>query len=216
MAWCLQAACRYLSRSWPGSLSLYGVTGPQRVQSYWMCHLFVGDRLWTRCAIVWGVQGSILSPRMMTSSNGNIFCVTRPLCREFNGHRWIPLTKTSNAELWCWNGWINNRDAGDLRRHCAHYYVTVMGRFRSDLGCAPVVARHSPFQLTRPPYKNIWRPSISRYWYRTFQQSYAHSLVHFVFWLPDDIFQCIFFNEKFEFQVKFNWSLFLRVQLTIF
>ena len=24
------------------------------------------------------------------------------------------------------NGWINNRDAGDLRRQCAHYDVTVM------------------------------------------------------------------------------------------
>ena len=38
---------------------------------------------------------------MMTSSNGNIFCVTLPLCEEFNGHRWIPLTKASDAELWC-------------------------------------------------------------------------------------------------------------------
>ena len=24
------------------------------------------------------------------------------------------------------NGWVNNRDAGDFRRHCAHYYVTIM------------------------------------------------------------------------------------------
>ena len=38
---------------------------------------------------------------MMTSSNGNIFCVTGPLCGEFTGHRWIPLTKASDAELWC-------------------------------------------------------------------------------------------------------------------
>ena len=27
----------------------------------------------------------------MTSSNGNIFCITGPLCVEFTGHRWIPL-----------------------------------------------------------------------------------------------------------------------------
>ena len=32
----------------------------------------------------------------MTSSNGNIFRVT--------GHRWIPLTKASDAEFWC--SWI--------------------------------------------------------------------------------------------------------------
>ena len=29
---------------------------------------------------------------MMTSSNGNIFRVTGPLCGEFTDHRWIPLT----------------------------------------------------------------------------------------------------------------------------
>ena len=38
---------------------------------------------------------------MMTSSNGNIFRVTGPSCGEFTGHRWIPRTKASNAELWC-------------------------------------------------------------------------------------------------------------------
>ena len=38
---------------------------------------------------------------MMTSSNGNIFCVTCPLCGEFTGHWWIPLTKVSDVELWC-------------------------------------------------------------------------------------------------------------------
>ena len=38
---------------------------------------------------------------MLTSSNGNIFRVTGHLCREFTGHRWIPRTKASDAELWC-------------------------------------------------------------------------------------------------------------------
>ena len=36
----------------------------------------------------------------MTSSNGNLFRVTGPLCGEITGHRWIPLTKASEAELW--------------------------------------------------------------------------------------------------------------------
>ena len=40
------------------------------------------------------------SSLMMTSSNGNIFHVTGPLCGEFSGHRWIPLTKASDADLW--------------------------------------------------------------------------------------------------------------------
>ena len=38
---------------------------------------------------------------MMTSSNGNIFRVTVHLCGEFTGPRWIPRTKASDAERWC-------------------------------------------------------------------------------------------------------------------
>ena len=35
------------------------------------------------------------------ASDGNIFRVTDHLCGELTGHRWIPLTKASDAELWC-------------------------------------------------------------------------------------------------------------------
>ena len=70
---------------------------------------------------------------MMTSSNGNIFRVTGALCGEFTGHRWIPHTKASAAELWCFllsapwiNRWVNNREAGDLKRHIAHNDVILM------------------------------------------------------------------------------------------
>ena len=38
---------------------------------------------------------------MMTSSNENVFRVIGPLCGELSGHRWIPLTKASGVELWC-------------------------------------------------------------------------------------------------------------------
>ena len=37
----------------------------------------------------------------MTSWNGNIFRVTGPLWGESTGHRWIPLKKACDAELWC-------------------------------------------------------------------------------------------------------------------
>ena len=70
---------------------------------------------------------------MMTSPNGNIFRVTGPLCGEFTGHRWIPRTKASDAELWCFlwsalwiNGCENNREAGNLRGHRSHYDVIVI------------------------------------------------------------------------------------------
>ena len=62
---------------------------------------------------------------MMTSSNKNIFRVIEPLWGESTGHRWIPLTKASDADLF-YKRWTNNRDAGDLRRYRAHYDITVM------------------------------------------------------------------------------------------
>ena len=61
---------------------------------------------------------------MMTSSNGNIFRVTGPLCGEFTGHRWRRALIFSLICAWT-NGWVNNREAGDLRRNRAHYDVTV-------------------------------------------------------------------------------------------
>ena len=69
---------------------------------------------------------------VMTTSNGNIFRVTGHLCGEFIGHRWIPHTKASVADLWYlliryWiNGWVNNREAGDLRRYRVHYDAIVI------------------------------------------------------------------------------------------
>ena len=38
---------------------------------------------------------------MMNSSNRNIFHVTGPLCGELTSCQWIPCTKASDAELWC-------------------------------------------------------------------------------------------------------------------
>ena len=43
----------------------------------------------------------LYSLTMMTSWNENIFRVTGQLCGQFTGHWWIPRTKTSDAELWC-------------------------------------------------------------------------------------------------------------------
>ena len=46
-------------------------------------------------------QTASITRDIITSSNENIFRVTGPLSEQFTGHRWIPLTKASNAELWC-------------------------------------------------------------------------------------------------------------------
>ena len=56
---------------------------------------------WTWASLRLQSQNWPLLWHTMTSSNGNIFHITGPLWGEFTGHRWIPLTKASDAELWC-------------------------------------------------------------------------------------------------------------------
>ena len=42
------------------------------------------------------------------------------------GNRWIPHTKSSDGELWCFLCWVNSGEDSDLRRHRPHHDVTVM------------------------------------------------------------------------------------------
>ena len=99
---------------------------------------------------------------MMTSSNGSISSVTSPLCGEFTGHRWSPLTKTGDAELWCFlsictwiNNWVNNGEAGDLRRHRSHFVVTVMD---ADMGQQALICSelHVKSVLWLIFYGHVW------------------------------------------------------------
>ena len=62
---------------------------------------------------------------MMTSSNGTIFRITGPLCGEFTGPGEFPAQRPVTICAWI-NDWVNNREAGDLRRHRGHYDVNVM------------------------------------------------------------------------------------------
>ena len=72
----------------------------------------------------------------MTSSNLNIFHVTGHLCGEFTGHRWIPRTKASDAELWCflWSALNKRLDKQSwgwwFRTPSPHYDVTVMNEYQ--------------------------------------------------------------------------------------
>ena len=48
-----------------------------------------------------------------------------PVTGEFPAQR--PVTRGFDAFFGAWiNGWVSNREAGDLRRHRAHYDVSVM------------------------------------------------------------------------------------------
>ena len=87
------------------------------------------------------------------------FEFTGPLRGEFTGHRRIPLIKGQ----WCgalifssicaWiNSWVNNREAGDLRHHRAHYDVIVMQHsFSADGGAMSQVTSPMSHWLPRQP-----------------------------------------------------------------
>ena len=69
-----------------------------------------------------GDMWSGASHNMMTSSDGNFLRVNSPVNSPHKGQGRGALMFSF---IWI-NGWLNNGDAGDLRRHSAHYDVTVM------------------------------------------------------------------------------------------
>ena len=65
---------------------------------------------------------------LLALSEGN-----SPVTGEFPAQR--PVTRSFDVffDLRLIEGWVNNREAGDLRRHRAHYNVTVMIKLRDAL-----------------------------------------------------------------------------------
>ena len=68
---------------------------------------------------------------MMTSSNGNIFRVAS----HSAGNSPVPGESPTN-------GWVNNREAGDLRRYRAHYDVIVKFQVARDYSPIPQFQTH--------------------------------------------------------------------------
>ena len=84
-----------------------------------------------RNASVWSMEGSrdlTWWRHQMETFSGllALFSGNLPVTGEFPSQR--PVTQSVMFSLICtWiNGWVNNRDAGDFRRHRTHYDVTVM------------------------------------------------------------------------------------------
>ena len=62
--------------------------------------------------------------------------------RDSFQHFHHPRSPVDSPSVCAWpNGWANNRDTGDLRRHCTHYYVIVM-------------------------YENLQRHTVSNVWWK--------------------------------------------------
>ena len=107
------------------------------------------------------------------------------------------------------NGWANNRGAGDLRCHGVHYDATAL----ECNGCWRVTDRQWPWYCL--DVVNVSPSSV-------FINSFLYvSLTH---WGRDKMaaisqttFSSAFSWMKiYKFRLGFHWSLFLRVQLTIF
>ena len=147
--------------------------------------------------------------RMMTSSNGNIFRVTGHLCREFTGHKGQWRGSLIFFFYLCLSKRLSKQArGGDLRRHRAHYDVTVMGT--AVLPVMSYIFKSHDYQLFiviqygRPDHLKH-RSASSVNTLRPIQDGW---------YFPDDIFKCIFLNKNIRISIKI-WSLFLGVQLTI-
>ena len=106
-------------------------------------HGFFGNILFTAHPLSPNIY--ILFNDMMTSSNENIFRVTGPLCGEFTGYRWIPLTKASDAKFdvffdlslnkrlskQSW-GWWFETPSRSLWRHFNEYVMLLCVRDQSN------------------------------------------------------------------------------------
>ena len=106
---------------------------------------------------------------MMASSNGSIFCLTDHLWGGSTGHRWIPLTKASDAELWCFfylylnkrlnkqsRRWWFETSPHSLWRHCHGIMACPCLTPRQYLNqCWRIV--HWRLRKTVPWYSYDWR-----------------------------------------------------------
>ena len=98
----------------------------------------------------------------------DIFRDTSFLCGEFTGHQWIPRKR---PETWSfdvffdlrpkkrlskksWGDWVNNREAGDLRRHHAYYDVTVVPFVNSFTYCGLITLNAVTLLFLNPSWCN--------------------------------------------------------------
>ena len=114
-----------------------------------------------------------------------------PVTGEFPAQRSVTRSFDVFFDLRLNKGWINNVEAGDLRRHRTHYDVTVMlTKPSAELG----IDAYSRLSIALTHWGRVRLDAISQ---TTFSSAF--------YWM-----------EMYELRLKIHWSLFLRVQLTLF
>ena len=103
------------------------------------------------------------SIHMMTSSNGNIFRVTGPLCVEFPGEfpTERPVTRNFDVFFDLRLNKVNNGEAGDLGRNRGHYDVSVMNKLKLS---SPCVKQYYPSDMVISRRTNCWCESGIALW----------------------------------------------------
>ena len=98
---------------------------------------------WTTEDLVYG-KGINVNHYMMTSSNGNISAllalgwgIHRSTVNSPHKGQWRGALMFTLICAWT-NGWVNNRETGDLRRHQAHYDVIVIEKKCQKMSSHPM------------------------------------------------------------------------------
>ena len=108
------------------------------------------------------------------------------------------------------NDWVNNREAGDLRRHCAHYDAIVMIGDGPNSQIPECICCTCWAHTQNDPWNVVGRP-VKLY----------PILVHILkpepsgWHLADDIIKCTMWNDFLLFWLDFHWDLFLRAHVTV-
>ena len=92
--------------------------------------------------------------------------------------QWREVLMSSMIRAWI-NGWVNNREAGDLRRHRAHYDVIVMGKISLEMlkisildVCLKIINHRNYNRTPRGQWINLFLvqtgpPVVTYGWYQT-------------------------------------------------
>ena len=151
MTWCPQAASHYVSKCRPRFMSTYGVTRPQWVHKLlsqhcfrrhftllyphltclsteplswqyshqhicFLCHLLIFHNQKHRLNLLSSITKALLTHTLASFWR-------KQSCLHFT----VACCYMTTRLICVWlNGWVNNREAGDLRRYRTHYDVTVM------------------------------------------------------------------------------------------
>ena len=120
----------------------------------------------TVLSFCWFITYHIMNFSALWRHQMETFCALLALCAGISPVTSEFPSQASDTEFWCllWstlqkNDWVNNRDAGGLRRHRVHYDITVMGLLHVNAGlnipCNLLGIRFCLLSKTRLKYINF-------------------------------------------------------------